>query len=68
MIQYSGLHSDGWRARKLGWIIEAAIDWFSTGFIERMSKGRPWWVRTIWTLSALLLVGAFVGTLWLLLR
>jgi RsiW-degrading membrane proteinase PrsW (M82 family) len=42
----------------LGWIIEAAIDWFWVGFVERMSKGKPWWV---FVLAALFGIG------WLLL-
>jgi hypothetical protein len=52
----------------LGWIIEAAIDWFWTGFVERMSKAKPWWVWAFWSLSPVFLLGLLVGVVWLLLR
>lgn len=60
---------NGWREEALmGWIIEAAIDWFWLGFVERMSKGKPWWVSAFWALSPILVVGVLFGALWLLFR
>lgn len=51
----------------MGWLIEFAVDWLWLGFVERMSKGKPWWVWTFWALSPLLAVAALVALLWLLL-
>lgn len=52
----------------MGWIVEAAINWFWIGFVERMSKGKPWWVWAVSMLSPLLLFAALVGLVWILLR
>lgn len=52
----------------MGWIVDAAIDWFWVGFVERMSKGKPWWVWSLWALSPLFLLGVAIASLWLLLR
>ena len=51
----------------MGWLIEAAIDWFWVGFVERMSKGRPWWVWVFWLLSPVLALLAVGGLVWVLL-
>lgn len=51
----------------MGWIMEAAIDWFWVGFVQRVSKGKPWWVWTLWALSPVFLVAALFGIGWLLL-
>lgn len=52
----------------MGDIVELAVSWFWSGFVERRSEGKPWWVWTFWTLSPLLVLGAIGGCLWLLLR
>lgn len=52
----------------MGWIIEAAVNWFWIGFVERMSEGKPWWVWLFWILSPFLVFAALAALLWLLLR
>lgn len=52
----------------MGWIIDAVIDGFWVGLVERMSRGKPRWVWALWALSPLFLLGALVAALWLLLR
>lgn len=52
----------------MGWLAEVAVEWFWIGMVERMSKGRPWWVWAFWALSPLLAVAALLGLLWLLVR
>jgi hypothetical protein len=52
----------------MGFIIEAVINWFWIGFVERKSKGKPWWVWLFWMVSPLLAFGAFIGLFWLALR
>ncbi len=50
------------------WIIEAATNWFWVGFVERRSRGKPWWVWGSWALSPILLVVSVFGALWFLFR
>ncbi|HEX8192159.1 MAG TPA: hypothetical protein VF552_04600 [Allosphingosinicella sp.] len=52
----------------MGWIIEAAVDWFWIGFVERMSKGKPRWVWALWAFSPLLVAGLLLAVLWFVLR
>jgi hypothetical protein len=52
----------------MGWILEAAIDWFWLGFVERRSKGKPRWVWAFWAVSPLIAVGVPLAALWLLFR
>ena len=48
-------------------ILEALIDWFFIGFVEKVSKGRPAWVWLLAILSPLILLALLGGALYLLL-
>jgi hypothetical protein len=42
------------------WIIEIATACWPE-FVDWASKGRPWWVWTLWALSPLFVLAAFFG-------
>lgn len=51
---------------RVGWIFDIAAEWFWVGFVLRMSRGKPWWVRMLWALSPIIFLAALIGGIWLM--
>lgn len=52
----------------MGWLVDFVTDWFWIEFVERMSRGKPWWVWALWALSPLIAVVLIFGALWIALE
>jgi hypothetical protein len=56
------------KERRMGWVVEAVVDWFWVGFVSKRSEGKPWWIMVLWTLAPVFVVGGLAALVWLITR